>query len=122
MPLRGGEGTRGRRGVVGAGLALTRTVRISEQAASDLAGIERWFTQPGSGVRAARRLQHIFNAIDELAEHPCLHARNKRSEREFSVEGHRVRYRVRPDTSHDATAGDVLILRVFGPGQDRTQQ
>jgi hypothetical protein len=28
-------------------------------------------------------------------------------------------YRVVPDTGRNDTAGDVLVLRVFGPGQDR---
>jgi hypothetical protein len=41
--------------------------------------------------------------------------------REMSCEGHRVVYRVDPDTGSNATAGDVLVLRVFGPGQDRTK-
>jgi hypothetical protein len=27
--------------------------------------------------------------------------------------------KVRPDTGRDETAGDVIVLRVFGPGQDR---
>jgi hypothetical protein len=39
--------------------------------------------------------------------------------RELSVEGHRVVYAVTPDTGSNATAGDVLVLRVFGPGQLR---
>lgn len=40
--------------------------------------------------------------------------------RERHVEGHRIAYEVEPDTGEDATAGDVTVLRVFGPGQDRT--
>ena len=36
----------------------------------------------------------------------------------MSCEGHRVIYRVDPDSGSNATAGDVLVLRVFGPGQD----
>jgi hypothetical protein len=27
--------------------------------------------------------------------------------------------KVRPDTGRNETAGDVIVLRVFGPGQDR---
>jgi hypothetical protein len=37
----------------------------------------------------------------------------------MTCEGHRVIYRVQPDTGLNATAGDVLVLRVFGPGQSR---
>jgi hypothetical protein len=33
--------------------------------------------------------------------------------------GYRALYRVSPDTGRDETAGDVRVLRVFGPGQDR---
>jgi hypothetical protein len=34
-------------------------------------------------------------------------------------EGYRVIYRVDPDTGNNDTAGEVLVLRVFGPGQAR---
>ena len=37
----------------------------------------------------------------------------------MTCERHRVIYRVQPDTGLSATAGDVLVLRVFGPGQSR---
>ena len=33
--------------------------------------------------------------------------------------GYRVFYEIRFDTGRDQTAGDVRVLRVFGPGQDR---
>jgi len=33
------------------------------------------------------------------------------------VSGYRVIYRVDPDTGADATAGDVTVLAVFGPGE-----
>ncbi len=33
------------------------------------------------------------------------------------VARHSVIYRVAPDTGRDETAGDVLVLRVIGPGQ-----
>ena len=33
--------------------------------------------------------------------------------------GNRAYFRVRPDTGRNDTAGDTLILRVFGPGQSR---
>ncbi len=35
--------------------------------------------------------------------------------------GYRALYRVHPDTGRDDTAGDVLALRVYGPGQDRSR-
>jgi hypothetical protein len=33
--------------------------------------------------------------------------------------GYRVFYKVETDTGRDETAGDVRVLRVYGPGQDR---
>jgi plasmid stabilization system protein ParE len=41
--------------------------------------------------------------------------------REFTVEGYRVIYAMRPETGDNATAGDIEILRVFGPHQDRSR-
>jgi len=42
--------------------------------------------------------------------------------RELPCDGsYRALYRVIPDTGRDDTAGDVRVLRVFGPGQSRTQ-
>ncbi len=52
---------------------------------------------------------------------PCLYAKGDHAgTREAPVVGHRIVYRVFPDTDDNATAGDVLVLQVFGPGQDRT--
>jgi hypothetical protein len=33
--------------------------------------------------------------------------------------GYQALYEVLPDTGRDETAGNVLVLRVFGPGQSR---
>jgi hypothetical protein len=38
---------------------------------------------------------------------------------EVSSEGHRIVYVVDPDTGRNADAGDVTVLRLFGPGQLR---
>jgi hypothetical protein len=39
--------------------------------------------------------------------------------REFVVGGYRIIYEIDPDTGDAATAGDVMVLRVFHPGQAR---
>jgi hypothetical protein len=40
--------------------------------------------------------------------------------RELPCEGgYRALYDVFPDTGRDETAGDVIVLRVYGPGQSR---
>jgi hypothetical protein len=55
-----------------------------------------------------------------LQQTPCLYARGVRpGTREISVDGHRIVYVVVPDTGSNVTAGDVTVLRVFGPGQGR---
>lgn len=84
-----------------------------------MAGVEAWLTQAGAGPRALRRLEHIIAAVLGLADHPCRHPQSERGRREFSIEGHRVIYQVTPDTGRDATAGNVRVLRIFGPGQSR---
>lgn len=46
-----------------------------------------------------------------FGEHPGI--------REVTIEGYRLLYQVAPDTGDNATAGDVQLLRLFGPGMDR---
>ena len=86
----------------------------------DLARAFAWLSPPGSGARARRRALRIKAEIDGLANHPCLFAFGQHpGRREFTSEGYRIVYSVRPDTGLNETAGDVEVLRVFGPGQSR---
>ena len=96
-------------------------MRLSDEAIADLEDIHAWQTQPGSGARAKRRLFRIRAAIRRLKSDPCLFPVGAYpGVREMPAEGgHRVYYTVIPDTGRSATAGDVFILRVFGPGQSR---
>ena len=99
---------------------MPRGVRLSPEARADLSTIRRWQTQPGSGWAAKRCVQAILQAVTGLGEAPCRCARGAMlGTRELGIEGHRVVYQVTPDTGDNATAGDVLVLRVFGPGQER---
>jgi hypothetical protein len=60
-------------------------------------------------------MQRIWASIERPADHPCLFAFGTRPGRgEFTSEGHRIVYRVRPDTGLNETAGDVEVLRVYG--------
>ena len=102
-------------------MARKRRLTIARGAALDLAAARRWLTQPGAGHHAARRLTALSTAIQDLRKHPCRWPKGEHpSVRERHVEGHRVAYEIVPDSGDDATAGDVTVLRVFGPGQDRT--
>jgi plasmid stabilization system protein ParE len=77
--------------------------------------------QPVSGPSARRRLTAIRAAINRLREHPCLYPVGQHpGVRELPCDGgYRAIYEVLPDTGRDETVGDVRVLRVFGPGQDR---
>lgn len=91
------------------------------EAREDLDTIRAWLTQPGAGPAARRRLAAIRTAISRLRQHPCLYPAGQHSGvRELPCDGgYRALYRVTPDTGSNATAGDVRVLRVFGPGQHR---
>jgi hypothetical protein len=87
----------------------------------NLAAARRWLTQPDAGPRAARRLAALAAAVQDLRECLCRWPLDEHAGlRGRHVEGHRIVYAVTPDTGHDATAGDVTVLRIFGPGQDHT--
>ena len=103
------------------GRIVARQVGYTDEAIEDLKAIRRWLSQPGSGPRARRRLTAIRAAINRLKQQPCLYPVGLHPRvRELSCDGgHRALYEVIPDTGRDQTAGDVLVLRVFGPGQSR---
>jgi len=65
----------------------------------------------------------IWTAIERLRRYPCLYAVvNTPGVRELPCRGgYRVLYEVDPDTGRNDDAGDVLVLKVYGPGQDRSQ-
>jgi hypothetical protein len=90
-------------------------------ALADLASIRFWLTQPGAGSIASRKLVAIRASIRRLRLHPCLHPLGQYAGvRELACDGgYCALYRVTPDTGLNETSGDVLVLRVFGPGQDR---
>ncbi|MGH7152604.1 MAG: type II toxin-antitoxin system RelE/ParE family toxin [Acetobacteraceae bacterium] len=97
----------------------TRTITYTVAALVDISAMQAWLTQPGAAARARRRMVRILAAIDGLADHPCRFAVGSAGVCEFTCEGYRIVYRVLPDTGRDETAGDVQLLRLFGPGQLR---
>ena len=100
---------------------MPRRLIYAPLARDDLDAIRRWLTQPGSGPRARRRLAAVRAAIDRLREHPCRYPVGQHpGVRELPCDGgYWAMYQVHYDTGHDETAGDVLVLRVYGPGQSR---
>lgn len=95
-----------------------RNFDISDPALADLEEIREWLQQPGAGRKAARRLANIMEALAELHTAPCRWSWSVHvGARQRIVEGYKIIYRILPDTGHDDTAGDVTVVRVFGPGQ-----
>jgi plasmid stabilization system protein ParE len=99
------------------GGSLPRRLGYTNEALADLNAISGWLTQPGAGQAARRKLMAIRASIRRLRQHPCLHpVCDHPGARELPCQGG---YRVHPDTGRNDTAGDVRVLRVFGPGQGR---
>jgi plasmid stabilization system protein ParE len=100
---------------------VPRKLDYTDEAIEDLNAIRRWLTQPGSGRAARGRLKAIRTAINRLREHPCVYPIGQHpGVRELPCDGgYRALDEVRPDTGVDDSAGDVQVLRVFGPGQSR---
>jgi plasmid stabilization system protein ParE len=99
---------------------MSRRLIVARAARRDLAGIARWLRQPGSGRIARRKLAAIERAVLDLADDPCRFVFGTHpGVRERYVAGHVILYRLSADTGDSRTAGDVIVLRVFGPGQSR---
>ncbi|WP_264664594.1 type II toxin-antitoxin system RelE/ParE family toxin [Azospirillum fermentarium] len=97
-------------------------VTPSPAALRDLDAIQRWLLQPGSGVTARAKLRRLINSIRQLEHTPeRWPAGDHPGVREIPVEGCRVMYEVHSGMiTAQGVAGTVRILRVFGPGQDRS--
>jgi plasmid stabilization system protein ParE len=97
---------------------------LADPARDDLSRVRDHLTHRSAGPRATRRLHSLEAAITQLLAHPCRWplSRHHQGVRKRSVEGGFVIiYEVSPDTGHDATAGDVIILAVIFPGEERTR-
>ena len=101
---------------------MPRELEYTDKAIADLDAIRGWLTQPGAGPAARQRLLRVWALIERLIEYPCLWPAGQHpGVRELPCDGgYRALYEVTPDTGHNETAGDVRVLRVFGPGQDRS--
>ena len=75
--------------------------------------------QAGAGPNGRLRWDTLRAARLRLQVHPYLGAPSIEQPglRQLIVAEHRIIYRLDPDTGDSATAGDVRILLIFGPGQ-----
>ncbi|PWC53403.1 type II toxin-antitoxin system RelE/ParE family toxin [Azospirillum sp. TSO22-1] len=102
----------GRRGVV-----------LSPAATRDLGQIRAWYSQPGAGPRAKRKATAIVRALRELERYPYIGTpSDEPGLHERVVEEHTIIYRVRDDMVAAEVAGDILVIRIWQPGQDRLRQ
>jgi plasmid stabilization system protein ParE len=73
--------------------------------------------QPGSGSRGRARWHHLRDMRRRLRDRPYLGPKSQEHPgcRYFVCEGYVIVYQVAPDTGDTATAGDIIILALFGP-------
>lgn len=98
---------------------MARRVTTAPEAVAALRQAREWLLQKGAGPNAHARWEALRTARKQLRTHPYLGARSTElpGRRQLVVSEHRIIYRLDPDTGESATAGDVRILAVFGPGQ-----
>lgn len=101
---------------------MPRRIYYTAAALDDIERMRRWYSQPGAGKTAKERARRIAAAVRSLRRDPIMWPRGEiRGTRERTVEGYTIVYLVDPDTNDLQTAGNVFVLRVFGPGQDRSE-
>jgi len=99
---------------------MARRIEYSPRSLLDLTQMRRWMTQRGAGIRAKERARRIAAAVRELRIDPVKWPKGELpGTRQRVVEQYTIIYFVDPDTDDRQTAGDVYVLRIFGPGQDR---
>ncbi len=96
-------------------------VKLTDRAARDLDKIGDWYTQPGSGPAARQKLRRLTQALRNVKTYPYLGAQSRHDGlRELGVEGHRVIYQLIWSTGPGSGDDTILVIRIFGPGQDRS--
>jgi plasmid stabilization system protein ParE len=98
---------------------MARKLEYSRAARRDLEQMRAWLSQPGAGQRAKDRARDIARAVKNLRDTPVGWPRGDMpGTRQCVVKGYTIVYSVHPDTSETRSAGDIYVVRVFGPGQD----
>ncbi len=92
--------------------------QTSNAARGDRQRIRAWFRQPGAGSAALARLSRIEAAIANISSAPYAHpAGPMNGTRVLVRERHRIFYVPIPSPAGADEAGEILIIRIYGPGQ-----
>ena len=98
---------------------MVRRVTTAPDALEALRQARLWLTQTGLGPQGLARWLSLRDSRRRLVEYPYLGAPvdGHKGRYQIVVSEHRLIYRIDPDTGDSATAGDIRVLAVFGPGQ-----
>jgi plasmid stabilization system protein ParE len=100
-------------------VVVAREVRISDQAARDLARIWQWWCMTASEERARLSLSAISMAIKNLPFTPLgSPVQPDTGARERAVDHHTIVYDVEASEAPRPSAGHVNVLCILGPFQD----
>jgi len=100
-------------------LTMPREVRISDQAARDLAGVWQWWRATASEERARGALKAISLAIKNIPFTPLASPlRPDTGARERTVDHHTIVYDVEVGGNLGPSAGHVNVLGIVGPFLD----
>ena len=96
-----------------------RRLIIAPDARDALREARKWLTQLGSGRTGRAKWIALRDAPNLLLLDPCKGAAYADLDglRQHVVSGYRILYKIVPDTGDSATAGDVLVAIIIGPGQ-----
>jgi plasmid stabilization system protein ParE len=82
--------------------------------------VRSYLTQPGAGPAAKARIEAITAAIRDLGEFPLVWPKGEvPGTRERVVAEHIIVFEVDNDIGAGSVVGDITVLRVLGPGQNR---
>ncbi len=99
---------------------MVRRVAVTPEAAAAFRNARQWLMQPGSGRAGALRWQKLRGIRKILQRSPYIGPAfaGQPGVRVVVVSDYRVLYQVVPDTGDTQSAGDILIVALFGPGQE----
>jgi plasmid stabilization system protein ParE len=92
---------------------VSREVRLSHAAIDDLEQLRKWIKQPSAGPVAASKLADLLASLAELPQSAERYPvdPDRPSHRYIARHGYWIRFRIGVEA--------ILVVRIFGPGQNR---